>query len=149
MFNVGVIEHFLPEGQLAFLKRMKIFSKKFVAIGIPDYNSPIFKSFLNYFYRVNKENTKEHLEINVLNLFKKTGISFLDKIGLGIGISSKEINFKDPTLLQFLSKILDSKDLKNFTVNHNMVDWLIKKELSLSKQDRDIFGFLDIYLGKV
>lgn len=149
VFNIGVIEHFSKKTQIAFLNKMKFFSKEYVLVGIPDYNSPIFRGFINYFHKVDRLNVKKHLKIDVEKLFQEAEISLIDKTGIGIGISSKEIDFDDSALVNFLAETFETEDLRNFSIDHTMIDWLVEKEMGLPKEERDKFAFLDIYLGKV
>ncbi len=149
VFNIGSLEHQRYYEQLSFLFQMKNFSKRFIAIGVPDYNSPIFKSFENYFKRINRLYEEPHLPIDVEDLFKSLKISLIDKEGIGIGISNKHINFKDKELTQFLRKVFKINELSRLEVTPDKISWLVNVEKSLLKNEKDIYGFIDLYMGEV
>lgn len=148
VFNIGSLEHQNQREQLKYLQRMKDLSKKYVLVGVPDYRSPIFRSFIWYFSRQNRVYEEKHLPINVEGLFKRANISFIDKVGMGIGISYKHINKNDPMLVSFLKRKFRIRELKQLNISAQKINWLIEIEKSLSKKDADNFGFIDLFVGK-
>lgn len=149
VFSIGSLEHLGEDRQLKFLLKMKNLSQKYILIGVPDYQSPVFKSFMWYFSKQNRVYEERHLPINVKHLFKSADITFVDKVGMGIGISGKHINKENHTLRSFLIRKFKIKDLYNLVISADKVDWLVDIEKSLSKEEADTYGFIDLFVGVV
>lgn len=149
VFNIGSLEHLNRQEQLRFLLKMKNLSKDYVIVGVPDYNSPIFRSFMNYCLEQNRLYKEEHLLIDVEALFNESGITLVDKLGMGIGISGKHVDKKDLGLVSFLQRTFRIDDLSELDITTDKVDWLMNIEKSLSKKDVDTYGCLDLFVGKI
>ena len=119
VLSLGVIEHYKKEEQIKFINKCKNLSKKYILIAIPNQDSIIFKSYVNWSSKNNNNYEEEHevLDIKKLkNLVEKCGLKA--KIIDGFQIFLSESRFLDETFeknkdyIKYLKNILTKGSTK-------------------------------------
>ncbi|GHI09728.1 hypothetical protein AQI88_16565 [Streptomyces cellostaticus] len=99
VLHVGVIEHFDPAGQRAFLELSAAKSNRWILVAVPNEHGPVFRSFLSTVSREERVYEDDHEDISIPGLAAELGlrVAAVDGAHLFFG-RAKYYNPGDPQL---------------------------------------------------
>lgn len=159
VLSLGVIEHYDYEKQKKFIKKCMEISNKYILIAIPNQDSIIFKSYINWCNKNNNnyEENHEKLDTSLLkNLVCECGLKPIIVDGFQIYLSQSD--FLSETIRensQYIDKlkkaiIKENKEIGYQFPNYNFtaldIDDMMKAELSFSPKERLKYSFMTYIL---
>jgi len=156
VLHIGVIEHFDVAEQLEFLRLSASLSHRWVLVGIPNTDSPVFRSFLTTMQRQGRVYEDEHLDIDVPALAEKLGYRVEIMDGAHLFLGEQELyNAGDSELDEFylglgtrLVEVGGSRyeRFPNLDFHADDVPVMRQVESERTAAERLRFGFLNYYL---
>lgn len=90
VFHIGVIEHFDEAAQLAFMRLSARLSRRWVMVGVPHLDGPIFRSFLTAVTAIDAVYDDHHEPVDVPALADRAGYRVAHADGLHLFFSSPD-----------------------------------------------------------
>ena len=93
VLSLGVIEHYTTDEQLSFINKCKEISNKYILFAIPNQESIIFKSYINWCNRNNNNYEEEHEELDtdkLVNLLEKCNLKPIIVDGFQLFLSESD-----------------------------------------------------------
>lgn len=156
VMHIGVIEHFTVEEQLDFLRLTAEHSHRWALVGIPNLDSPVFRSFLTTVTRDDAVYEDEHLDIDVPALAEELHFRVESFDGCHVFLGQQDLyNAGDDELDDFYDRMraeLVAAGGERFAKFPRMdftsadIPTMRTVESSCSIADRRRFGFLNYYL---
>lgn len=156
VLSIGVIEHFPEELQRSLLGLHASWTQRWVLIGIPNMESPVFRSFIHYRERLDRSYEEDHEVINVPRLAETLGYKITAHDGCQVFLRDAEsLNRDDKELLHFyeglrtpLMSIGGARyaAFPHMDLTSSDIDALVKVESECPAEIRQRFGFLLWYL---
>ncbi|WP_329388366.1 class I SAM-dependent methyltransferase [Streptomyces sp. NBC_01716] len=156
VFHIGVIEHFEPERQRAFLELSAAKSKRWVLVAVPNEHGAVFRSFLRTVTVEGRVYEDSHEEISVPDLASAAGLRLVAEDGAHLffgrakyyNAGDRELDALYETLADRLRKA-DSERYgdfprRDFTAAD--IETLRAAEEFVSRETRLRCGFLRYYL---
>ena len=155
VFSIGVIEHFDLEEQVKVLRRHFDFSNSWVLIAVPNLTSPLFQAFLKAKAHDGRLYDEEHVAVDVPALALSVGAKVELQDGCHVFLSKQDDRrFADPELVAFEDELRERmvavnksySDYPRMDLESWSIEVLSQVESSLSREQREHFGFLRWYL---
>ncbi|NOK00104.1 MULTISPECIES: class I SAM-dependent methyltransferase [Myxococcus] len=156
VFSIGVLEHFDGAAQEEVFEIHCQFSRQWVLIGLPNLESPIFRSFIEWARRAGRLYEEEHFPVSVPSLAVKSGRRLLRSDGCHLFLSRAEYYIEgDPELDAFYARLREllicqgGERYRNFPrldLRPDDIPILQSVEANVSDHERLRFGFLNYYL---
>lgn len=156
VFSIGVLEHFDVEEQRQLLDFHCHNAQKAVLIGVPNLESPIFNSFIEWARQNNRLYEEEHLPISVRHLANDLGRKVLVEDGCHLFLSKCEYFIEgnqelDDFYTSLRARLVRSGGERFSSFPHmdfdaNDIDVLSIVETETSQAERLRFGFLHYFL---
>lgn len=156
VMHIGVIEHFTVEQQLEFLRLTAEHSHRWALVGIPNLDSPVFRSFLTTVTRDDAVYEDEHLDIDVPALAEELHFRVESFDGCHVFLGQQDLyNSGDDELDDFYDRMRAElvavggerfKEFPRMDFTSADISTMRIVESSCSIADRRRFGFLNYYL---
>lgn len=156
VLHIGVIEHFDVPAQLDFLRLSARLSRRWVLVGIPNVESPVFRSFLRTMQRRDAVYDDDHLSIDVPSLADELGYRVESADGCHLFLGRQEFyNPGDAELDEFYVRMRDllvsagGDRYDRFPrLDFDSADIAIMRDVEAARpvSERQRFGFLNYYL---
>ncbi len=156
VFSIGVIEHFDKTDQALLLDIHRQLSQRWIMIGVPQLDSPVFKSFIEWAENANQLYPEEHYSCSIPDLATDANLNIVltDGCHLFLGKSEYYIPgcaeldkfYRDirTLLLELGGKRYSAFPHMDFTFED--IGILSQVEGLVSQEERVHFGFLNYYL---
>lgn len=159
VFSIGTIEHFDREKQKILLDIHRRLSRKWVMIGIPNLESPVFRSFLKWAEKAGQLYPEEHIMYSIPDMASELGLKLTLTDGCHLFFGRYEYYMPGfPELDNFYQylreKLLEFggdkySDFPYVDFHRDDIDILTKAESVVSPEERIRFGFLNYYLLEI
>ncbi|HET7798818.1 MAG TPA: class I SAM-dependent methyltransferase [Humibacillus xanthopallidus] len=156
VFHIGVIEHFGEEEQLEFLRISASRSHRWVLIGIPNENGPVFSGFLKAVTAADAVYDHDHQHIDVPALVQRAGYRLARADGLHLFYSTPDLYTPGDPSLDALHDLLRERLVEvggeryaafpHLAFEVGDIPVLRRVEESLTSQQRYDAAFLRYYL---
>lgn len=161
VLSLGVIEHYNYEKQIKFVKKCIELSNKYILIAIPNQESIIFKSYLNWCKKNNNNYEEEHKKFDtkkLLKLIKKCDLKPLIVDGFQLYLSESDfLGQTSKENFEYIGKLKKAlleqnanigKQFPNYNFCAKDVTDMMNAELSFSKDERLKLSFMTYILCK-
>lgn len=161
ILSLGVIEHYNPEKQIAFIQKCVELSNKYILIAIPNQGSIIFKNYVAWANRKNNEYEEKHLPLTIeklANMMCDCGLKIVTINGFQIFLSQKEFwndtEIEKIPLYVSIKKNLEItqgkwKDFPLMDFSYEDIEQMVSLETQLDAQTRAKYGFMVYVLAEI
>lgn len=160
VMSLGVIEHYSHKKQVAFIRKCAELSNKYILIAIPNQESILFRSYIEWANQDNGEYEEEHKPMTVYELrdmMKQCGLNVVHIDGFQVFLSEKE--FWNETNIQKIPLYIDMKKhiaekninwpdfpIMNFSCDD--IPQMVDIETKLGEKVRLKYGFMTYVLAE-
>lgn len=161
VLSLGVIEHFTTAKQIKFIKKCIRLSNKYILIAIPNQNSVIFQSYVNWSQKNGNKYGENHkcLDINeLINLVKQCELDLIIVDGFQLYLSESDfwgqVNKEYKKNIEKLKSALLKENwnigqkFPNYDFSAKDVTDMMNAELSFSREERLKISFMTYVLCK-
>lgn len=158
--SLGVIEHYTRKKQVAFIRKCAELSNKYILVAIPNQESILFKSYIEWANQDNGEYEEEHKPMTVYELrdmMKEYGLNVVHIDGFQVFLSETE--FWNETNIQKIPLYIDMKkqitekninwpDFPVMNFSRDDISHMVDIETKLGEKVRLKYGFMTYVLAE-